>query len=98
LESKRADAVNETTNKAWWDLLEETLKEYKFSPENIYGVDEVGFQAYGAGREYVISPKKKGPQYQRRSGNRENITVLVSICADGTSPPLPLSSKARDIR
>ncbi|TFK21792.1 hypothetical protein FA15DRAFT_546255, partial [Coprinopsis marcescibilis] len=85
---KRADAVNETTNKAWWDLLDTTLKEHDFAPENIYGVDEVGFNTYGADREYVIGPKsKKGPQYQRRTGNRENITVIVSICADGTAPP-----------
>ncbi|TFK18353.1 hypothetical protein FA15DRAFT_603408 [Coprinopsis marcescibilis] len=87
LESKRANAVNENTDKAWWDLLETTLKEHNFAPENIYGVDEVGIQPYGTDRERVNGPKKKGPQYQRRTGNRENITILVTICADGTSAP-----------
>ncbi|TFK17583.1 hypothetical protein FA15DRAFT_317396 [Coprinopsis marcescibilis] len=38
-------------------------------------------------RERVIGGKRPGPQYQQRTGNRENITVLVPICADGSSLP-----------
>lgn len=87
LESKRADAANEHTNKAWWELLQKTLEEYNIEFANIYGVDEVGCQPYGSERERVISGKQKGAPQQRRTGNRENITVLVAICADGTSLP-----------
>ncbi|KAF8983105.1 hypothetical protein BDQ17DRAFT_1201909, partial [Cyathus striatus] len=42
LESKRADAVNPTTNKLWWDLLKLTLQDYNIKSKNIYAVDEVG--------------------------------------------------------
>jgi hypothetical protein len=28
-----------------------------------------------------------GPQYQQGDGDRENITVLVTICEDGESTP-----------
>jgi hypothetical protein len=31
--------------------------------------------------------QKKGPQYQQIGGDHENITVIVTICADGTSTP-----------
>jgi hypothetical protein len=87
LESKRAQAVNPNTNAAWWELLGNTLEEHNIEVENIYGVDEVGCQPYGADRERVIGGKRAGPHYQQRTGNRENITVLVTICADGSSLP-----------
>ena len=51
-------------------------------------MDEVGVQARGNERERVATKRQKtGPQYQQRSGTRENTTVLVTICADGTSTP-----------
>ncbi|KAF5341659.1 hypothetical protein D9611_002144 [Ephemerocybe angulata] len=87
LESKRANAVNPTTNEAWWKLLGDTLTDYSIEPWNIYGVDEVGCQPYGTEKERVIGANRAGPQYQQRPGNRENITVLVTICADGSSTP-----------
>jgi hypothetical protein len=48
-------------------------------------VDEIGIQTGEGGREGVLGACKAGLQYQQRDGNRENITVLVTICADGTS-------------
>ena len=63
----------------------ETLTNYKITSENIYGVDEIGIQPQGGEHECVFGVKKKMPQYQQHGGNHENITVLVTICADGTS-------------
>ena len=37
--------------------------------------------------ERVIGPAGAKMQHQQRSGNRKNITVLPTICADGTSLP-----------
>jgi hypothetical protein len=37
--------------------------------------------------ERVIGPAGAKIQHQQRSGNRENITVLPTICTDGTSVP-----------
>jgi len=34
-----------------------------------------------------MGARKAGPQYPQRGGNRENITVIVTICADGTTTP-----------
>lgn len=30
---------------------------------------------------------KPGPQYQQQDGNKKNITLIVTVCADGTSTP-----------
>lgn len=89
LEDKRGRAVNPHTNKAWFDLLEETIRKYDIQPEDTYGTDEVGVQSRGTERERVFGARRQGAQYQQRGGTRENTTVLVTICADGTSlPPL----------
>ncbi|KAF5334791.1 hypothetical protein D9611_012962 [Ephemerocybe angulata] len=87
LETKRAKAANPNSNDAWWKLLDKALKDYEVKPENIYAVDEAGCQPYSVERERVIGGKQAGPQYQQRSGNRETMTVLVPICADGSALP-----------
>lgn len=88
LEDKRGRGANPNTNEAWWKLLGETIKKYDIKPHNIYGTDEVGIQTQGGGeREHVFGTRKKAAPYQQRGGTRENITVIVTICADGTSTP-----------
>lgn len=87
LDSKRGRAVNPSTNEAWWKLLGDVKQKYNIQPHNTYGVDEFGTQSGTGERERVIGPKKRGPHYQQRSGNCENITVIVTICGDGSSLP-----------
>jgi hypothetical protein len=77
--------VNPATNKAYFALLGDTLKKYNIKQENIYRVDELGCQLSGGKEERVMGSQKAAPQYQQCDGNRENITVLVTMCADGTS-------------
>lgn len=54
-------------------------------PEHIYGADKTGIQMGIGNRKHVVGPAKGHVQHQQRSGNQENITVIVTICADGTS-------------
>ena len=56
-------------------------------PELIYGADEMGIQQGLGCQTRVIGNNGKKIQHLRRSGTRENITVIVTICADGTSLP-----------
>jgi hypothetical protein len=37
--------------------------------------------------ERVMGGKQPGPQYQQRDGDRENITVIVTIWAGGSTLP-----------
>lgn len=87
LESKRGRAVNEHTVKLFYNIIEELSNKYDIEPQNIYGADEIGTNPFSGERERVIGGKGAGPHYQQRDGNRENITVIVTICADGTSTP-----------
>ncbi|PPQ82633.1 hypothetical protein CVT25_007561 [Psilocybe cyanescens] len=85
---KRGRAANPANNDLWWEILGEVIVKYLIKPENTYGTDEVGIQAQGQGkREYVFGPRTKGAPYQQRAGSWENITVIVTICADGTTTP-----------
>jgi len=86
LDTERGHAVNENTNEAWFELLKSTMDENNIEPDCIWAADETGFQpGTGGQRQRVIGPAKKKIQHQQESGNRENITVMVSICADGDS-------------
>jgi hypothetical protein len=89
LDDCRARAVNPHTIKAWFDLLEQILIEFDIQPHTTWGADETGF-GIGVGlTERVLGIKGQKNQYRQRSGVRENVTVMVTIGADGTSiPPL----------
>lgn len=51
--------------------------------ELIFGADETGIQEVTGQKEKVFGKKGKRTVHQERTGSRENITVLVTICADG---------------
>lgn len=88
LEEKQGRAANPHTMKSWWELLEKCLTARNFTPGNIYGSDEVGVQAQGQGEtERVFGRPGKSAPYQQRAGTRENITMIITICADGTAIP-----------
>lgn len=87
LDGRRGGAVNPTTNKAWFKLLGDTLTDHSIDQDLIYGTDETGIQPGSGQRERVIGGRGKPAQHQKRSGGRKNITVIVTICADGTSIP-----------
>ena len=89
LDRSRARAVNPVTKAHYFELLAKVIVgkggDDAIPPELIYGVDESGFQKGVGGTERVFGAKGKQRQYQQRSGDRENITVIVTICGDGTS-------------
>lgn len=89
LDAKHARAVNPAAHAAWFKLLGETLEKYNISQENIYGSDETGFLLRKLTSNIVIGPVNQKIVYEVGPENRENVTVLCTICADGTSlPPL----------
>lgn len=53
--------------------------------ENLYGQDESGFQPSVGTKERVIGAVGKKTQHKLSDGGRENTTVIVTICADGTA-------------
>ncbi|GBE84500.1 Pogo transposable element with KRAB domain [Sparassis crispa] len=95
LEEKRGRAVNPHTNEAWFKLLEDTIRDYDIVPKMTYGTDEIGCSGSTGPSEHVLGANKKGPQYQQIGGDRENITVIVTICADGSATPSAVIFKGK---
>ena len=91
LEHSRARAGNPHMKTAFFSLLEGTIKgedsQEPIIDELIWGTDETGIQQGLGTRQRIIGPKGKKVQHQQRSGDRENITIIVTICANGTSLP-----------
>ena len=81
-----AKSVNPIVAKHYYDLLKVTLKEHNFSPENIYGFDESGFPLGGSKKIHIIGPVSGKGKIQHNN-NKENVTVMACICADGSNVP-----------
>jgi hypothetical protein len=90
LDSARARAVNPITKEGYFTLLKAVIKDDNndnhIEPECIYAADESGFQKGIGQKERVFGAAGKKTQHQQRSGDRENITAIVTICGDGTAP------------
>jgi hypothetical protein len=85
LDTSRAAAVNPTNIKHYFDLLGAVMNNYNFKDENIYGFDETGCPFGGdETKERVYTSRGESVQHQQSEGNRENVTAMVTICADGT--------------
>ena len=64
---------------------------------NIYGMDESGFPAMDQGTKQVVGRVGNKVQHKSGTANRENVTALVTICADGTTIPPLIIFKARKL-
>ena len=86
---KRAD--NPYQYKLFYELLTEKIKKYEIEVHNMYNMDEKGFLIgilNKSKRIYTKSEAVRGKLLRAgQDDNREWITVIVSICADGTSLP-----------
>ncbi|KZP22653.1 DDE-domain-containing protein, partial [Athelia psychrophila] len=51
----------------------------------VYGMDESGFPPSNQGTSRVIGRRGTKTQHKQGSANRENVTAIVTICADGTT-------------
>ena len=87
LEDKRGCAVNPNTKAAWDKLLGSTVEKHGITAPLMYAVDETGVTGQMGQKERVMGARKKGLHYQQVGGSHENMTVLVTICADGSSLP-----------
>jgi hypothetical protein len=77
--------MNPVTKEEYFRVLKEVRNAHSISDKLVYSADETGIQSGISITEHVIGPAKAKIQHQQRSGTRENITVLPTICADGTT-------------
>ena len=77
-------ALNPTNVKLWFDLVKENIVDKEILPHNIYGMDESGFLPSDQGTQHVIGCHGTKTQHKQGRADRENVTAIVTICADGT--------------
>jgi hypothetical protein len=87
LDTVHASAVNPTNVKLWFDLVKKVRDTYKFCPRNIYNFDKSGFPIGKGSKHRVITRPGTKIQHAVEDGNRENVTVMCTVCADGTVLP-----------
>jgi hypothetical protein len=90
LHSNRAKCVNSVVLEAWYDLRERAQRGdftdgTPIHPENIANMDETGWVPAVRQTHRVIGPTGQKLQYEIQSGMRENVTIIGTILADGTS-------------
>ncbi|KAJ2930114.1 hypothetical protein H1R20_g6971, partial [Candolleomyces eurysporus] len=89
LDTQRARSLNPEAVQSWFKLVEEFVVKAGIAPENIYGMDESGFPLAYSGKERVVGARGTKTQHKQGGADRENVTAVVTICADGgTIPPL----------
>lgn len=69
----------------YYNTLEMLERDYNIPRENWYGADETAVSLGLLAKEQVIGPKGQRLQYKQQNGDREMITVLETICADGST-------------
>ena len=81
----RAEYLTQEAVNDWFHNIVKTyVVDAGIEPQNIYGMDETGFQLGDHGRQRVIGRKNAKSQHKQTGGDHETITVLATICADGS--------------
>lgn len=102
LDHSRARAVNPTTKKEFFVLLDKVIqgefgnddRSDVILDKNIYGMDESSIQEGLGTKERVFGARGKGIQHQQRGGARENTTAIVTIGYAGDTPAGAIIYKA----
>lgn len=68
-------------------MIEQIITEYNIPPENIYNMDEKGVQLGVGGSVAGIVDRDMRTVYNIENGNREHVTIIETICADGSVLP-----------
>lgn len=85
LEKARAKALNQFAVDEFFDMLTDVIQEYNITPGNIYNMDEKGIQLGIGARITAMIDRDQKAVYSIEDGNRELVTVIECICADGSA-------------
>ena len=71
----------------WFNKLLAVRQQYCFQPSDIWNMDETGFRIGVARDQKVLSLNKQTPAYIAAGNNRETVTIIEAISADGATTP-----------
>jgi hypothetical protein len=85
LEKCRAQSLNRTVVNEFFELIRDLIETHNIPPENIYNMDEKGVQLGIGKRIAALVDRDQKNVYHIEDGNRELVTIIETVCADGTS-------------
>jgi hypothetical protein len=88
LATERASAANPETIARWFRTAGPEVDGVESG--NIYAMDETGTQMGTQATRKVVGKKGKKMHYHTCGGDKETITAIVTICADGTTEVRPV--------
>lgn len=71
----------------FYEKLDNLVKEYDIPAENIYNMDEKGIQMGIGSRVKALVDRDQKNVHQIEDGNRELVTIIDCVSADGGSIP-----------
>jgi hypothetical protein len=91
IDSQRHNADSRAKYKLYFDLLHSKMLQYQIQPHNTYNMDEKGFMIGVTTRSKRVFSRRQWERKEVRAalqdGSREWITLLATVCADGTALP-----------
>lgn len=78
-------------------LVKREVVDKNVPPELLYQIDETSTPQQLGIKLRVVGPRGSRRQHLQESGTKENITVLVTICADGTALPPTIVFKNKEL-
>jgi helix-turn-helix, Psq domain/Tc5 transposase DNA-binding domain len=99
LEACRAACLNRPLVTEYFEMLGDIIRENNIPPENIYNMDEKGIQMGIGKRTLVLVDRDQKTVNQVEDGNRELVTVIECVSADGSAlhPSVIYKGKRRDL-
>ena len=98
MDNNRHQADSGAKCSLYFELLSDKINQYNIEPRHTYNMDEKGFLIGITGRSKRVFSRRTWEKKEVRAaiqdGNREWITVLACVCADGSHLPPSLIYQA----
>ncbi|KAF9651306.1 hypothetical protein BDM02DRAFT_3184566 [Thelephora ganbajun] len=85
LPGMRAKAGNQENISGYFALIKERIADPSVAQECVWSMDEMQANPDGSPTQQVVRESSLHQQHQQSLSNKQMITVIVTICADGTS-------------
>lgn len=86
LDLQRAASLNPKVVDDWFgNVLKVNVVDKDIPSDCLFGMDESGFPQANVAKQRVVGARGIKRQHKAGSADRENVTAVVTICADGTS-------------
>lgn len=94
----RAQSANPNTIRNFLTgLVKREVVDKEVPPELLYKIDKTSTPQQLGVKLRVVGPRESRRQHLQESGTKENITILVTICADGTVLPPTIVFKNKEL-